>query len=53
MGAPPFINYQKRVEFSKENLCFDLEMMVFLLPHKLGVMNNSFNGFKGRRHFTM
>jgi hypothetical protein len=37
-GVPPFINAQKRVEFSKEKVCFDLEMMGFLLPYDLGVM---------------
>jgi hypothetical protein len=51
-GAPPFINAQKRVKFSKEKVCFDLEMMVFLLPYELGVMKNCFNGVKGWRHLT-
>jgi hypothetical protein len=49
-GAPPFINAQKMVEFSKEKVCFDLEMMVFLLPYDLGVMKKCFNGVKGWRH---
>jgi hypothetical protein len=46
-GATPFINAKKWVDFSKEKVCFDLEMMVFLLPCDLGVMNNYFNGLKG------
>jgi hypothetical protein len=46
-GALVFINAQKRVEISKEKVCFDQKMMVFLLPYDLGVMNNCFNGVKG------
>jgi hypothetical protein len=46
-GALPFMNAPKKVEFSKENVCFDLEMMGFLLPYDLGVMNSYFNGVKG------
>jgi hypothetical protein len=42
-GAPPFINAQNMVEFSKEKVCFDLEMMVFLLPYDLEIMKNDFN----------
>jgi hypothetical protein len=48
-GALPFINAQKMVEISKEKVCFDLEMMVFLLPYDLGIMKNVFDGFKGWR----
>jgi hypothetical protein len=51
-GRPPFINSQKKVKFSKENMCFDLEMMGFLLPYELGVMNNYFNGVKGCQRLT-
>jgi hypothetical protein len=46
-GAPPFINAQKWVQFSKEKVWFDLEMMGFLLPYDLGVMKKYFNGVKG------
>jgi hypothetical protein len=51
-GVPPFINTKKWVKFSKEKVCFDLEVMGFLLPYDLGVMNNFFNGVKGWRHLT-
>jgi hypothetical protein len=51
-GALVFINAKKRVEISKEKVCFDQKMMVFLLPYDLGVMNNYFNGVKGWRHLT-
>jgi hypothetical protein len=45
--SPSFINAQKRVEVSKEKVCFDLEMMDFFLPYDLGVMDNYFNGVNG------
>jgi len=50
--SPPLINAKKRVEFSKEKVCFDLEMMVFLLTYELGVMNNCFNAVKGWSYIT-
>jgi hypothetical protein len=46
-GVFSFINSQKRFKISKEKVCFDIEMMVFLLPYDPGVMNNCFNGSKG------
>jgi hypothetical protein len=46
-GAPPFINSQKKVNFSKKKVCFDLEMMGFFLQYDLGVMENFFHGVKG------
>jgi hypothetical protein len=46
-GAPPFINAQKMVDFSKKKVCFDLEMMGFFLQYDLGVMENVFHGVKG------
>ena len=49
-GAPPFINAQKRVKFSKKKVCVDLEMMGFFLQYDLGVMENVFHDVKGLRH---
>jgi hypothetical protein len=45
-GAPPFINSQTKVDVFKKKVCFDLEMMSFLLQYDLGVMENVFHGFK-------
>jgi hypothetical protein len=45
-GAPPFINSQKMVDFSKKNVSFDLEMMCFFLQCDLGVMKNVLHGVK-------
>jgi hypothetical protein len=52
-GEPPFINSQKKVKFSKEKVCFDLEMMGFLHPYHLKVMNKFFHGFKEWRNIKM
>jgi hypothetical protein len=46
-GVTPFINPPQKVEFSKEQMCFDLEMMCFLLPYELRVMNNCLHGVNG------
>jgi hypothetical protein len=51
-GGTTLHKFPKKVKFSKEKVCFDLEMMVFLLPYDLGVMNNYFNGVKGCSHLT-
>jgi len=45
-GVPPFINAQNMVDFSKKNVCSDLEMMGFFLQYDLLVMKNVFHGFK-------
>jgi hypothetical protein len=49
-GGATLHKFLKKVKFSKEKLCFELEIMGLLLPNELGVMNNCINGFKGWLH---
>ena len=51
-GALPFINAPKMVDFSKKNVCFDLEMMGFFLQYDLGAMDNYFHGVSWWQHLT-
>jgi hypothetical protein len=47
MGAPPFINSHKMVDFPRKRCIFGLEMMGFFVQYELGVMENVFHGVKG------
>jgi hypothetical protein len=49
-GVLPFKNAQKWSIFQVKSVFLASEMMGFLLPYDLGIMNNCFNGLKGWIH---